>query len=337
MALSNLDAAAGMTPDDEVTQRPSPLARAGTLMTPLAQAVAVSFFVVLVTFFLIRAFLGDPARLKLGLNVSQHEVDALRAQWGLNRPLVMQFFSYLGGLFRGDLGTSIQGEDIKVSTLVFHSFGNTALLALVSMTFAVILGVAGGLWAALTKHRIIDAVLRGYSMLALSAPPALVGLLCILLIAVRAGWAPVGGWGVGYPGNLKYLWLPVVAVTILMTPVILRVVRERALAVVQEPHIEAARSRGMRPLRLVLRHLLPNCALPILTAIGLSLGALLSGAIVIEAVFGVPGLGQIMLNAMTARDFPVIQGAALVCGMVVALCNALAEMAQRAIDPRARA
>lgn len=323
--------------DDDARQRPSAFARVKTLLTPLAQAIAVSFFVVIVTFFLIRAFLGDPARIKLGLNVSQAQVDALRDQWGLNRPLMAQFLSYLGGLFRGDFGTSIQGENVKVSTLVFNSFGNTALLALFSMIFAVILGVVGGLWAAATKRRSIDAVLRGYSMLALSAPPPLLGVLCILLFAVHARWAPVGGWGNGYPDNLRYLWLPVVAVTLMMTPIILRVVRERAITVMQDPHIEAARSRGMRPFRLVLRHLLPNCAVPILTAIGLSLGALLSGSVVIEAVFGVPGLGQIIINAMNARDFPVLQGVALVTGVVVALCNALAEVAQRAIDPRTRA
>lgn len=310
--------------------------RVAAILRPLLQALVVSFCVVVVTFFLVRAFLGDPARAKLGLNASQAQVDQLRAQWGLNRPLLSQFVDYLRGLPRGDLGTSIQGTDTKVATLIFGALRNTALLALVSMILAVLLGVAGGVWAALTRIKIVDILLRGLAMLALASPPALIGLVLIFAVAVRAGLAPVGGWGTGYPDNFRYLALPIASVTILMTPVILRVVRSRAIEVMREPHIEAARSRGMRPLRLVLRHLLPNCALPILTVVGLSAGSLLSGAVVVEAVFGVPGLGQVLLNAMNSSDFPVIQGAAMVSGVAVALCNALAEIAQRAIDPRIR-
>ena len=333
MAVQSLGGGLGLARAPDSRER---LAWGGAIFRPLAHAVAVSFCVVVVTFFLVHGFLGDPARRKLGVNVSEAQVHALRERWGLNRPLIVQFWDYFTGLFRGDLGTSIQSDSTHVSTLIFGSVGNTAMLAVIAMVLAAILGVFGGIWAAATRWRIIDAFLRGLSMITLSAPAALVGLIVLFALAVRAGIAPVGGWGTGYPGNFKYLALPVVSLTILMTPIILRVVRERAIEVMREPHIEAARARGMPPMRLLFRHLLPNCAVPIISVVGMTAGSLLSGAVVVEAVYGVPGLGQILLNAMNADDYPVIEGAAMVCGIVVALCNSLAEVAQRAVDVRVR-
>lgn len=312
----------------------SAFARIWFVLRPLAQAVAVSFCVVVVTFFLIRLFLGDPARQKLGLNASQAQVDQLRAEWGLNHPLWVQFVNYLWGLLHGDLGVSINGDGTKVATLIFGALGNTALLAIAAVALATIVGVGLGLWAAVTRIRLVDAILRGFAMLALASPPALIGLLLILLVAVKAGLAPVGGWGTGYPSNFQYAWLPVISLTVVLTPTILRTVRQRALEIIREPHLEAARARGMRPLRLVTRHLLPNAALPVITVIGLSLGGLLSGAAVVEVIYGVPGLGQVLLNAMQSSDFPVIQGGAMIAGTTIALCNAVAEIIQRAIDPR---
>ena len=334
MTVQRLDG--GFEPTLSSPKRRERFAWVGVVGRPLGHALAVSLCVVVVTFFLIHAFFGDPARRRLGVNVSEAAVQALRERWGLNRPLIAQFWDYLSGIFRGDLGTSIQGDGTHVSTLVFGSFANTALLAAIAMVFAIILGIAGGIWAATTRLKMIDALLRGASMISLSAPPALVGLVVLFVIAVRAGLAPVGGWGTGYPNNVRYLALPVISLTILMTPIILRVVRERALEVMHEPHIEAARARGMPPMRLLLGHLLPNCAVPIISVVGMTAGSLVSGAVIVEAVYGVPGLGQILLNAMNAGDYPVIQGAALVCGIVVALCNSLAEAVQRAVDVRVR-
>jgi len=312
------------------------IARIWRFVQPLVQAAIVSFFVVVITFFLSRLFLGDPARRMLGINASQAEVDALRAEWGLDRPLVVQFGDYMLGLLQGDMGMSIMGSGVSVSTLIFGTLGNTVALALLSLTFAVILGIITGLWAAVTRVRAVDVSLRFLAMLGLAAPPALVGLLLIFGLAVQARLAPVGGWGSGYPENFRYLLLPVLTVTILATPLFLRVVRERAVTVLSEPHIEASRARGIPPVRLLIRHVLPNCAVPVVTVAGLSAGSLLSGAVIAEAVFGMPGLGLVLLNAMKSSDFPVIQGAAIISGAAVALCNALAEIAQRAIDPRTR-
>ncbi|GHF59605.1 peptide/nickel transport system permease protein [Amycolatopsis bartoniae] len=331
----------------QITQNQAPVAplprggsRARAITTHIArhlgQAAVTSVGVVVATFFLIRAVPGDPARAILGEQAPQAAVDALRAQLGLDRSLPLQLWDYCAGLLHGDLGMSLRYPGTPVSSLVFHGIANTALLAVASIVAAVMAGLCLGLLAAAARWRPVDAAIRLFAMVSLAAPPALVGLVLILGVAVRAGLAPAGGWGYGYPANLGFLVLPVITLSVYLAPVIIRAVRERGRAVLGQPHVEAARARGLSPTRLMVRHVVPNCALPILTIVGMSLGGLLSGAVVIEAVFGIPGLGSTLVNAIMSRDYPVVQAAALLSGMAVVLANTLAEAVQRVIDPRTR-
>jgi peptide/nickel transport system permease protein len=307
---------------------------------PLLHAATVAVCVAIVTFFLIRALLGDPARRLAGLSgqvASPQQVAALRAQLGLNRGLLAQFASYMTGLAHGDFGTSFQYRGTPVSSIVFGTLGNTVILAITTMLISAALGIALGLFCAAVRSRLVDNLTRILSMIAMSAPSALVGLVLILSVAVRGSLLPAGGWGTGYPGDFRYLVLPIVTLCVWFTPVIFRVVRERAVEVLREPHVEAACARGMPPMRLALRHVLPNCALPVLNIVALSTGGLLGGAVIVETVFGVPGLGQTMSNAINSDDFPVIQAVTLLSGLAVVLANTAADIAGRAIDPRTRA
>lgn len=308
----------------------------GYLSRVAIRALVTAVVVALATFFLVRAVPGDPVREILGEQAPPQAVAALRHQLGLDQSLPHQLASFLSGLLHGNLGMSLQFQGTSVDSLVLKGLGQTIVLALAAMILATIVAVVLGLTAAATKLRWLDWLVRALALVALSFPAALSGILAILLAAVALHIAPAGGWGHGYPENFRYLWLPTVSLAAVMIPTLLRVVRQQAEQVLSEAHVEAAIARGAPPRVVLVQHVLPNSVLPLITIVGLSVGNLMSGAVVIEAVFAIPGLGSALSTAATARDYPVIQGAAIVCAIVVVIANSLAEIAQHYIDPRAR-
>ena len=310
---------------------------ARTVALAVVQAVAVAIAVVVVTFALVHIVPGDPARQALGPEAPQQTVDALRHQLGLDRPLPTQFVDFVGDAVQGDLGESITFSGRSVLGIVASGLGVTLVLIAATVILSTLLGVPLGLIAATSRRPSIDRSIRLTTIALLATPPFFVGIVLILLLAVNAGIAPAGGWGDGYPDNLRYLWMPTLALSCYLTPVIARVTRQRARAILAEQFIDAAISRGLSLPRLTLRHVLPNSALPVIALIGLNAGALIGGAVVVEAVFGLPGLGSVLVRAVSGRDYPVIQGTAIVAGVVVVCANMLAEAAGRLIDPRTRA
>lgn len=311
-----------------------------SVLVTLANAVLVALFVVVVTFFLIRYLLGDPAYQYAMSQNGGHPptpaaVAAARVALGINEPILTQFWHYLTGLLQGNLGTSFQSTRMPVSTLVWSGFSTTIVLAGLTVLVSTVSGTLLGLWLALVRSRLLDNLVRIVAMMGIAAPPALVGLVLIYLSSTT-GLLPAGGWAGSYPANFQFLVLPVVTLTAGFAPVIMRVVRERARAILAEEHIEAARTRGTPPLRLVLGHVLPECMVPLLRFIALNTTWLLSFAVVVEVVFGVPGLGRVLLTAANADDFPTIQACAMLLGFVVVICFALADIAGALIDPRTR-
>jgi peptide/nickel transport system permease protein len=191
--------------------------------------------------------------------------------------------------------------------------------------------------AAARKRRVSDYLIRGASLAALSTPPAFVALVLILIVAVRTGLLPAGGWGSGPLSDVPYLVLPVATLTVYLSPILVRVVRERAIVIFDEPYVEAAVARGVPRRSVVVRHVIPNCCGPLLTVLGSNFGALLSGSIITDVIFGLPGLGQVLTSAVASGDLPVLQGVALLSGILVTLANVCAEIGQRFVDPRLRA
>jgi ABC-type dipeptide/oligopeptide/nickel transport system permease component len=308
-----------------------------TVLVTLLNAVLVALFVVVITFFLIRYLLGDPAYQYAMSQNGGHPpaaaaVAAARVTLGINSPILTQFWHYLTGLLHGNLGTSFQSARMPVTTLVWSGFSTTLVLAGLTVIVSTVSGTLLGLWLAVVRSRFLDNLVRIIAMMGIAAPPALVGLVS----SSTGDILPAGGWGGGYPANFQYLVLPVVTLSAGFAPVIMRVVRERARAILAEEHIEAARTRGTPPLRLVLGHVLPECMVPLLRFIALNTTWLLSFAVVVEVVFGVPGLGRVLLTAANADDFPTIQACAMLLGFVVVICFAVAEIAGALIDPRTR-
>jgi peptide/nickel transport system permease protein len=302
----------------------------------LAQAVVVAFGVATVTFVLTHVIPGDPARAVLGPSASPQSVEALREQQHLNDPLLQQYWIFLSGIAHGSLGTSIANSSQSVTGLIGESLGPTLVLIAMTLLISVPLGVMIGLHAGTTRSRLTDLGLRTGTVVGLAMPPFFLGSVLLLVFALELGIAPAGGWADGYPERLRFLWLPAVTLAALITPIFARAVRQRAKVVMRTPFIEAASARGISRRRIIMRHVLPNSALPAIVLIGINAGFLVAGAVVVETLFGLPGIGSLLLSAVRSRNYPVVQGVAIVSGFFVVFCNFAADVVIRAVDPRTR-
>jgi peptide/nickel transport system permease protein len=301
------------------------------------EAVLTISVVVVLVFLLVRIIPGDPAKTILGVQYSPARGQALRDQLNLNKSLPEQFLLYVSGLLRGDLGESIAQPGRSVANIIGQSLPNTLALMCTGILIGAVLGIALGLLAAVSQRNTVDVTVRAWSMLTFSIPTFLIALLLILVFALRLRWLPAGGWAGQWPGNIRYLILPGIALSLAIATPITRAVRQAGFDTQRQQFMEAAFMRGLPQRVLNTKHVLPNSLLPVLTLIGISFGTLLTGAIIVESVFDIPGLGAQMSQAISSRDYPVIQGIALVSALVVVISGYLVQIAYTFVDPRARA
>jgi peptide/nickel transport system permease protein len=333
-ATDTIDAALGVGASTEGRRRRGTQRPPTTLLTHAGQLVIVAFVVVVLTFVMVRVAPGDVVSAISGTHGTNQSRAALRAQFHLNESLPRQFGSYLGDLVQGNLGDSLVQQGRPVTDIIGATMPVTLSLIAATIIVACLIGIALGLLAALTRRRSVDVAARGFMSLLLASPPFFLGLLLILGPALALGWLPAGGWAGSWPANLRFVILPALALAGYLIPLIGRAVRQAALEAMGEQWYEAALARGLSRRTLALRHVLPNSLLPVVTLIGLNAGALIAGAVVVESVFGLPGIGQELINAIELRDYPLIEGIVLVTALVVVLCNLLADVAYRVVDPR---
>jgi peptide/nickel transport system permease protein len=307
-----------------------------TLLSLFLQAVVVAFGVVTVTFFLTHVIPGDPARAVLGPTASPQAVEHLRNELHLNDSLLQQYFRFLGEIAHGSLGHSIANGNQSVTGLIGESIEPTLVLIALTLLISVPVGIALGLFSGTTRSPFADFSVRAGTIAALATPPFFLGSVLLLVVALELGLAPAGGWASSYPERLRFLWLPALTLSALVGPIFARAVRQRAKVVDRSAFVEAASARGVPRRQVVFRHILPNSALPAIVLIGLNAGLLLSGAVVVETLFGLPGLGSLLLSSVQTRNYPVIQGVTIVGGLFVVLCNFSADAVVGAIDPRTR-
>jgi nickel transport system permease protein len=306
--------------------RPFILRRLASLL-PLLLLVSFGFFAML------RLGRGDPALDYLRLAQIPPGDAALalaRTELGLDRPIPAQYLAWLADALRGDLGLSWFTRR-PVTEEIAHYLPATLQLAGTAMAVTIAFGVPLGLWAALNRDRWPDHLTRAVAFLGVSLPNFWLGFLLVLLFAVTLGWLPA----IGRDGPSSIV-LPALATATMSACVMLRLVRASVLGVLGEPHLRFARARGLPRRTLIGRHVLLNALLPPLTAIGLHLGELMGGAMVVESVFGWPGLGRYALQAIAHRDYPVLQGFVLVMTAVFVLCNLVVDIAYAWLDPRIR-
>ncbi|MFI5735306.1 ABC transporter permease [Kribbella sp. NPDC051587] len=281
---------------------------------------------------------GDPARVALGVNASDEAVAELRRQFGLDRSLPVQYFDWLGGLLRGDLGTSYVSK-AAIGPQVFDRFQVTLLLVLAGMLIALVLAVPAGTVMAARHRRLSGVALSALSQVGVAVPAFLAGILLIMVFAVKLGWLPANGWTppAQDPGMfLRQLLLPALSLGLVQGAVLTRYVRSAVLDVLREDYLRTARAKGLRPFPALWRHGLRNAAVPVVTVLGLQLATLLIGAVVVERVFVIPGLGSLLLDGVSQRDLILVQDVVMVLVVAVLLVNFLVDLLYVALDPRLR-
>lgn len=306
------------------------------LATDVLQAVLIMVLVTVLVFLVVRLIPGNPAQQVLGQKATPRAVAALRHELGLDRSLPSQLWSYFTGLLHGRMGNSLVEQGVSVTSMVLTGLGVTLTVVAATVVLSVVVGVPAGLWSAMSKLPGLDVAVRGLSVVLLASPPFFIGLLLILVFSLNLHVLPAGGWAGHAGADARYLLLPALALSCYLGPVIVRVVRQSALAASRQPFVEATLARGISPRRVVLAHILPNSLLPLITLVGLNIGWLISGAVVVEAVFALPGIGQVLVQAVSNLDYTVIQGVAIVSALVVVLANLLADVAYAVADPRVR-
>jgi peptide/nickel transport system permease protein len=295
-----------------------------------AQMVVVVFGVVTLAFFVLRFASGDPARFLAPPGSHESVVQRVREQIGADQPLLAQYGDFLTSLLQGDLGHAFRGGR-PVAESLFAALPNTLALGVVAMVCASSVALVLGIAAALRPNSIVDRAVLFYSALAQSTPNFWLGVVLVLIFAIQLGWLPA----IDMRGPESFV-LPVATLVITLTPLLIRAVRQSFLETLGEDFLRAARARGLSERRVLLVHTLKVAAIPLVTLVGLQAGFVLGGAYVVEAIFNWPGIGKLTLDAISGRDFPVIQGAVLVVAVVFVLVNFVVDLVYAALDPRIR-
>jgi peptide/nickel transport system permease protein len=296
------------------------------------------FLVSITVFAVLFALPGDPAQIILGINATPETLANLRAQLGLDRSFSAQYFSWIGGLLTGHSSMSIN-YDLPVSDLIVSRLAVTGPMALMAMLFAVVLSLPLGIYAARRQNRPGDVTVMFFTQLGLATPEFWLGILLMLLFAVHWNLFAAGGfpgWGVDFIGSFKALLLPAFALGVIRAAILTRLTRSSMLDVLREDYVRTARAKGLRERTVVYVHALRNALVPVLTILGLQLGQLLAGAIIIENVYYLPGLGRLVFQAIGQRDLPVVRDIVLFMAAAVVIVNFLVDFAYAALDPRMR-
>jgi peptide/nickel transport system permease protein len=299
------------------------------LVNRLLGTIPVLLGVSVLVFFGMRLTPGDPVDIMTGqMALSPEQRDQIRHQLGLDRPVLVQFADFVWRAIQGDLGTSIRYR-IPVTELILFQAPSTVELALAAMAFAVLFGGTAGLVAAFYQNRVIDHVIMVLAIVGLCLPSFWLGLLLILFFSLRLGWFPTSG-----SGGLEYLILPAFTLGFIYAATVARLTRSSMLDVLSQDYVMTARAKGLSERMVVLRHALKNALIPIVTVGGLQLGYLLGGAVIVENVFARQGLGNMTVNAILDKDYPVIQGTVLFVCVCIVMINLLVDLLYMLLDPR---
>jgi len=308
------------------------------LTKKLITLVLLLFLVSITVFSVLFVLPGDPAQIILGIHATPEALAGLRADLGLDKPFLGQYADWIGGLLTGRSHQSIHYK-MPVFDLILDSLAVTAPMALLAMVFAVIISLPLGIYAARNQNRRGDVTVMFFTQLGLATPEFWFGILLILLLSVQLGWFAAGGfpgWTADPLGSLKALLLPAFALGVIRASILTRLTRSSMLEVLREDYVRTARAKGLRERTVVYVHALRNALIPVLTIMGLQLGQLLAGAIIIENVYFLPGLGRLVFNAIGQRDLPVVRDIVLFMAAAVVVVNFIVDLAYAYVDPRVK-
>ena len=311
------------------------MGRTAYLGQRLIQLIPVLFGLTLVCFLLIHLIPGDPAETILGLHATPKAIQALHVQWGLNRSLPSQYWLFLERLGHADLGQSLYYQ-VSTTSLILGRLPTTIWLVVYAAVLAIVISVPLAMLAASRQNGLRDHIVRAVPLVGLGLPAFWIGIFLVLFFALKIRLFPVSGYGSGIVGHLHSVFLPALTVAIGMSPVLIRSLRASMLTMLQSEFVTTARSKGVPPLRLFVRHVLRNALIPTVTILGINIGYLVGGTLIVENVFALPGIGQLMVTSIFNRDFPVVQGVTLLFGILVVAVNLLTDLAYASLDPRVR-
>ncbi len=304
----------------------------------LLSAIPVLFIVSLISFGLMRLIPGDPAAAIAGIAATPAQIEQLRRDLGLDEPLLMQLLHYYQGLLQGDFGKSLLlGKGVLAATM--ERLPVTIGLSLYALVLTLLIGVTSGIIAALRQNTWVDQVAMMIAMLGISIPNFFLGLLMIIFFAVQLGWLPSGGYipfSQDPIGWLRSTTMPAISLALLQAGLLARITRSGMLEVLRQDYVRTARAKGLPERQVILKHALANALIPIVTVIGIIISLLLSGAVVTEALFSLPGMGQLLTQAVLSRDYPMVQGGLLLVTTFLVVVNVLVDILYALIDPRVR-
>ena len=292
----------------------------------------------LVIFAMLEIVPGDPAAVMLGMNAQPEALAALRAELGLDLPLAHRYVAWVGGMLQGDFGTSYTYR-VPVADLIAARLGVSLPLTLYAIFLSTALAIPLGVWAATRHGRPADLAIMGVTQLGIAVPNFWFAMILVLIFAIRLGWFASGGfpgWDAGLFAGLKSLTLPALALALLQASILARVMRSSLLETLDRDYIRTARAKGLSRGRAVLRHALRNALIPVMTILGMQVSVLIAGAIVVENVFFLPGLGRLIFQAVTQRDLIVVEAVVMLLVFAVVLVNFLVDLAYAVVDPRLR-
>lgn len=311
---------------------------AQVLIRRIILVIPMLFGVSVLIFAIIRLVPGDPVLAVLGLHATPEQAAALRAQLRLDDPIHVQYVHWLGDALRGDFGYDYRSGE-PISTRLANALPVTVQLAVMSMTLAILIGVTVGVLAAVFRGRIVDRIGQGLSMVGISIPDFWLGIMLILVFALGLGVLPSSGY---IPladdpiASVRHLLLPALALAAGLSAVLIRITRVSMLQVLEQDYVRFARSKGIPESKVVVKHSVRNASIPVVTILGMQAGYLLGGAIVVEQVFALPGVGRLVLDAVLQRNYPLAQAAILVITLMFILANLIADLLYGVLNPRLR-
>ncbi len=309
------------------------MGRGAYIRKRLVLMLFVLFGVTVLIFGMVHFLPGDPATILLGDRATQQNVAALRDQLGLNKPLPEQYWLFVSGLVRGQMGTSLVFKQ-EVSQMVLSRVPISVGLAVYAMALAAVTTLLFGLLAAVNKGRVVDQLIRIVFLFILTTPNFWFGILLILMLSLGLKWFPVAGFGNTFQEHLWYLFLPALTLSLQLSAVLIRNLRSQVIITGRSDFVRTARAKGLQERLVLLRHILRNALLSTVTIFGLQFGFLVGGTLVIETVFAVPGMGQLLFTSITARDYPVVQAVTVVSAVLVIVVNLFVDLSYSFLDPR---
>jgi peptide/nickel transport system permease protein len=309
--------------------------RGSFILRRLVQMIPVLFGITLVVFGLLQLIPGDPVQTMLGLQARPESVAALRQELGLDRPLWEQYLRYLANVITFDLGDSLKFK-VSVASLLGERLEVSLALIVYATVLMMVLALPLGIISALRKDGIFDQITRVVLMVTLVMPAFWVGILFLTYFSVKFQLFPVAGYGEGWREHLHHLFLPALTIALSIVPILVRALRSSILEAMASDYVRTARAKGLRERAVVSTHVLRNALIPALTLLGLSVGYLLGGTVIVENVFSLPGAGKLLVDAIAARDYPLVQSTTLVFAVLVISVNLLTDVIYTFLDPRVR-